>query len=44
MSSWDFIPKTWLYARGSWRLCLLSLYVHEIDVYTEILFALVNMF
>ena len=37
MSSWDFMPKSGIYATGSYRLCF---HVYKIDFYTEMLFAL----
>ena len=40
MSSWDFLPKSGIYAAISQRLRLLCFYVSKIDFNTEMLFAL----
>ena len=34
MSSWDFIPKSGIYATGSLRFCLFCFYVHKIDFHS----------
>ena len=31
MSSWDFMPKSGIYAKDSWRLGLFGLYIYKND-------------